>query len=98
VGHPAKAGVLSRKEAVAFLRKRTGTTDKQAAAALAEALEDLPLALPITTSSLGCCRVSEPTSNRRQSSRPSQPRLLWSNEDQVDRAIDRWIDGVDRRT
>jgi hypothetical protein len=37
--------VLSRDEAVAFVRKRTSTSDDQAAAALAEALGDLPLAL-----------------------------------------------------
>jgi tetratricopeptide (TPR) repeat protein len=37
--------VLSRPEAVAFLRTRTGTGDQRAAAALAEALGDLPLAL-----------------------------------------------------
>jgi hypothetical protein len=38
-------GVLSREEAVAFLYKRLGTQDEQAAGALAEALGDLPLAL-----------------------------------------------------
>jgi tetratricopeptide (TPR) repeat protein len=37
--------VLARHEAVAFLRRRTGTQDEQVAAALAEALGDLPLAL-----------------------------------------------------
>jgi tetratricopeptide (TPR) repeat protein len=42
---PLRLDVLSREEAVAFLSKRTGTTDEQAAAALAEALGDLPLAL-----------------------------------------------------
>jgi tetratricopeptide (TPR) repeat protein len=42
---PVRLEVLSRKEAVAFVRKRTGTNDDQAAAALAEALGDLPLAL-----------------------------------------------------
>jgi tetratricopeptide (TPR) repeat protein len=42
---PLRLEVLSRDEAVAFVRKRTGTIDEQAAAALAEALGDLPLAL-----------------------------------------------------
>jgi tetratricopeptide (TPR) repeat protein len=42
---PLRLEVLSRDEAVAFLRKRTGTSDERAAAALAEALGDLPLAL-----------------------------------------------------
>jgi tetratricopeptide (TPR) repeat protein len=42
---PLRLEVLSRDEAVAFVRKRTGTTDEQAARALAEALGDLPLAL-----------------------------------------------------
>jgi tetratricopeptide (TPR) repeat protein len=42
---PLRLDVLSREEAVAFLRKRTGTSDEQAGAALAEALGDLPLAL-----------------------------------------------------
>jgi len=42
---PLRLEVLSRQEAVAFLHKRTGTSDEQAAAALAEALGDLPLAL-----------------------------------------------------
>jgi tetratricopeptide (TPR) repeat protein len=37
--------VLTRQEAIAFLRTRTGTQDEQVAAALAEALGDLPLAL-----------------------------------------------------
>jgi tetratricopeptide (TPR) repeat protein len=37
--------VLARQQAVAFLRRRTGTQDEQVAAALAEALGDLPLAL-----------------------------------------------------
>jgi tetratricopeptide (TPR) repeat protein len=42
---PLQLNVMPRKEAVAYLRKRTGTSDEQAAAALAEALGDLPLAL-----------------------------------------------------
>jgi TIR domain/NB-ARC domain len=42
---PLRLEVLSRDEAVAFVRKRTGTTDEQAATALAVALGDLPLAL-----------------------------------------------------
>jgi tetratricopeptide (TPR) repeat protein len=42
---PLHLGVLSREEAVAFLDKRLGAQDEQAAAALAEALGDLPLAL-----------------------------------------------------
>jgi tetratricopeptide (TPR) repeat protein len=42
---PLRLEVLSREEAVAFVRKRTGATDEQAAVALAEALGDLPLAL-----------------------------------------------------
>ena len=42
---PLPLEVLSRQEAMAFLRTRTGTSDEQAAAALAEALGDLPLAL-----------------------------------------------------
>lgn len=42
---PLRLEVLSRKESVAFLRKRTGASDKRAVAALAEALGDLPLAL-----------------------------------------------------
>jgi tetratricopeptide (TPR) repeat protein len=42
---PLRLEVLSRDEAVAFVRKRTSTSDDQAAAALAEALGDLPLAL-----------------------------------------------------
>jgi hypothetical protein len=42
---PLRLNVLSREEAVAFVRKRTGTSDEQAAVALAEALGDLPLAL-----------------------------------------------------
>jgi hypothetical protein len=37
--------VLDRDEAVGFLRRRTGSTDTATAAALAEALGDLPLAL-----------------------------------------------------
>jgi hypothetical protein len=37
--------VLDREEAVAFLRRRTASTDTGAVAALAEALGDLPLAL-----------------------------------------------------
>jgi hypothetical protein len=44
-GTPLRLDVLSREEAVAFVRTRTGTQDQQAAAALAEALGDLPLAL-----------------------------------------------------
>jgi tetratricopeptide (TPR) repeat protein len=42
---PLRVEVLSREEAVAFLRKRTGTSDVQTAATLAEVLGDLPLAL-----------------------------------------------------
>jgi tetratricopeptide (TPR) repeat protein len=42
---PLQLGVMSREEAVAFLYKRSGTQDEQAAAALAEALGNLPLAL-----------------------------------------------------
>jgi tetratricopeptide (TPR) repeat protein len=42
---PLHLNVMSREEAVAFLCKRTGTQDEQAAAALAEVLGDLPLAL-----------------------------------------------------
>jgi tetratricopeptide (TPR) repeat protein len=42
---PLRLEVLSRNEAVAFVRKRTGTTDERGAAALAETLGDLPLAL-----------------------------------------------------
>ena len=42
---PLRLHVLSREEAVTLLRKRTGTDDERAAAALAEALGDLPLAL-----------------------------------------------------
>jgi tetratricopeptide (TPR) repeat protein len=42
---PLLLEVLSRDEAVAYLRKRTGTSDEQAAAALAQTLGDLPLAL-----------------------------------------------------
>jgi hypothetical protein len=42
---PLPLEVLSRAEAVAFIRKRTGTDDERATAALAEALGDLPLAL-----------------------------------------------------
>jgi tetratricopeptide (TPR) repeat protein len=42
---PLRLEVLTRDEAVAFVRKRTSTTDEQAAEALAEALGDLPLAL-----------------------------------------------------
>jgi hypothetical protein len=42
---PIQLNVMAREEAVAFLRKRTGTDDEQAAAALAQALGDLPLAL-----------------------------------------------------
>lgn len=45
VAKPLPLEVLARQEAVALLRKRTGTDDEQAAAALAEALGDLPLAL-----------------------------------------------------
>jgi tetratricopeptide (TPR) repeat protein len=41
---PLHLGVLSRKEAVAFVCTRIGAQDKQAAGALAEALGDLPLA------------------------------------------------------
>ena len=37
--------VLARQEAIALLRRRTGTQDEQVASALAEALGDLPLAL-----------------------------------------------------
>ena len=44
-GTPMRLDVLSREEAVALVSKRTGTQDQQAAAALAEALGDLPLAL-----------------------------------------------------
>ena len=46
---PLQLEMLSREEAVAFLRKRTGTSDEQAAAGLAEALGDLPLALAEAT-------------------------------------------------
>jgi tetratricopeptide (TPR) repeat protein len=42
---PMQLKVMSRKEAVAFVGRRTGTTDEQIAAALAEAMGDLPLAL-----------------------------------------------------
>jgi tetratricopeptide (TPR) repeat protein len=42
---PLRLEVLAREEAVAFLQKRTGSSDAQAAASLAEALGDLPLAL-----------------------------------------------------
>jgi hypothetical protein len=42
---PLHLGVLSREEAVAFLYKRIGAQDEQAAGTLAEALGDLPLAL-----------------------------------------------------
>jgi tetratricopeptide (TPR) repeat protein len=42
---PLRLEVLSREEAVEFLRKRTGTNDERAAVALAAALGDLPLAL-----------------------------------------------------
>jgi tetratricopeptide (TPR) repeat protein len=42
---PLHLNVMSREEAVAFLCKRTGTQDEQAAAVLAEMLGDLPLAL-----------------------------------------------------
>jgi len=42
---PLDVNVLERKESVDFLLKRTGYTDREAAAALAEALGDLPLAL-----------------------------------------------------
>jgi hypothetical protein len=42
---PLHLNVMSREEAVAFLCKRSGTEDEHAAAALAEVLGDLPLAL-----------------------------------------------------
>lgn len=42
---PVAVEVLDRTEAVALLTKRTGSTDEQAADALAEELGDLPLAL-----------------------------------------------------
>jgi tetratricopeptide (TPR) repeat protein len=45
VAKPLRLEVLSRPEAIALLRKRTDASDEQAAAALAEALGDLPLAL-----------------------------------------------------
>jgi Tfp pilus assembly protein PilF len=44
-GTPLRLDALSREEAVAFVRTRTGTQDQQAATALAEALGNLPLAL-----------------------------------------------------
>jgi tetratricopeptide (TPR) repeat protein len=45
VAQTLTVAVLPRDEAVKFLLKRTGQTDEAAAAALAEALGDLPLAL-----------------------------------------------------
>lgn len=42
---PLSVEVWNRNEAIAFLHKRTGQTDEQAADELAEALGDLPLAL-----------------------------------------------------
>jgi tetratricopeptide (TPR) repeat protein len=48
-GTPLRLDVLSREESVAFILKRSGTQDQQAAAALAEALGDLPLALAEAT-------------------------------------------------
>jgi tetratricopeptide (TPR) repeat protein len=42
---PVRLDVLHREEAVAFVRKRTGSKDEAAAAALVEALDGLPLAL-----------------------------------------------------
>jgi tetratricopeptide (TPR) repeat protein len=44
-GTPLRLDVLPREESVAFVLTRTGTQDQQAAAALAEALGDLPIAL-----------------------------------------------------
>jgi hypothetical protein len=46
---PLRLEVLTRDEAVAFVRKRTGSSDEEMAAALAEALRDLPLALAEAT-------------------------------------------------
>ncbi|NIO68032.1 MAG: ATP/GTP-binding protein, partial [Anaerolineae bacterium] len=45
VATPLTVQVMERAESVAFLLKRTGRTDEDAADALAEALGDLPLAL-----------------------------------------------------
>ncbi|MBC8450035.1 MAG: tetratricopeptide repeat protein, partial [Chloroflexi bacterium] len=45
VARPLSVQVMERAEAVDFLLKRTGQADEEAAAALAEALGDLPLAL-----------------------------------------------------
>jgi tetratricopeptide (TPR) repeat protein len=55
---PLRLEVLSRDEAVAFVRKRTSTSDEQAAAALAKALGDLPLALAEATAYIEQTQVS----------------------------------------
>jgi tetratricopeptide (TPR) repeat protein len=45
VAQPLPLGVFRRQESVAFLRRRTGSEDGRSAAALAQFLGDLPLAL-----------------------------------------------------
>lgn len=45
VAEPLPLGVFRRQESVAFLRRRTGSDDEESAAALAQFLGDLPLAL-----------------------------------------------------
>ncbi len=45
IAEPCPVDVWSRAESVAFLQRRTGDNDDQAAAAIADALGDLPLAL-----------------------------------------------------